>query len=129
MTGILRRLGHQITQCAPVSAFAWIAGQGGLAAMAERNERKAQRLYDFLDQSRAWQPHADRTSRSRMNITFRGATTELEETMLARAEEHGLSGLRGHRSVGGLRASIYNAFPEEGVVQLVELLDQVEHGR
>jgi phosphoserine aminotransferase len=108
---------------------AWIAAQGGLAAMTERNERKAQRLYDFLDQSRGWTPHAERGSRSRMNITFRGATKELEETMLARAEERGLSGLRGHRSVGGLRASIYNAFPEDGVRRLVELLDDVEHGR
>lgn len=108
---------------------AWIAAQGGLAAMAERNERKAQRLYDFLDQSRAWRPHAEAGSRSRMNVTFRGATKELEETMLARAEDRGLSGLRGHRSVGGLRASIYNAFPEDGVRRLVELLDDVEHGR
>jgi phosphoserine aminotransferase len=64
-----------------------------------------------------------------MNVTFRGATKDLEETMLARAEERGLSGLRGHRSVGGLRASIYNAFPEDGVKQLVALLDDVEHRR
>jgi phosphoserine aminotransferase len=107
----------------------WIRAEGGLAAIGERNARKAKRLYDFLDQSRAWKPHADPTSRSQMNITFRGATKELEETMLARAEERGLSGLRGHRSVGGLRASIYNAFPEDGVRRLIELLDDVEHGR
>lgn len=108
---------------------AWIRAQGGLAAMAERNERKAKLLYDFLDHSRAWKPHADPASRSLMNVTFRGASTELEETLLARAEERGLSGLRGHRSVGGLRASIYNAFPEDGVRRLVELLDEVERGR
>ena len=109
---------------------AWIRAQGGLAAMGERNARKAKLLYDFLDQSRAWKPHAQQGSRSLMNITFRGATKDLEETMLARAEERGLSGLRGHRSVGGLRASIYNAFPEAGVQKLVELLDDVEqHGR
>lgn len=108
---------------------AWIREQGGLAAMAERNERKARVLYDFLDQSKVWRGHAEPESRSLMNVTFRGATAELEETLLARAEERGLSGLRGHRSVGGLRASIYNAFPEEGVHRLVELLDQVEHGR
>ena len=108
---------------------AWIRANGGLAAMGERNARKAKLLYDFLDASRAWRPHADRASRSMMNVTFRGATTELEETLLARAEERGLSGLRGHRSVGGLRASIYNAFPEAGVRQLVELLDEVERGR
>jgi phosphoserine aminotransferase len=105
---------------------AWIREQGGLAAMAERNERKARLLYDFLDQSKVWRGHAEPASRSRMNITFRGATKELEETMLARAEERGLSGLRGHRSVGGLRASIYNAFPEDGVRRLVELLSDVE---
>jgi phosphoserine aminotransferase len=108
---------------------AWIRAQGGLAAMAERNERKAKVLYDFLDQSKVWRGHAERASRSRMNVTFRGATKELEATMLERAEQRGLSGLKGHRSVGGLRASIYNAFPEEGVQRLVELLDDVEHGR
>ena len=97
--------------------------------MDERNARKATVLYDFLDHSKVWQPHAQRGSRSLMNVTFRGATKDLEETMLARAEARGLSGLRGHRSVGGLRASIYNAFPEEGVQRLVELLDDVEHGR
>ena len=108
---------------------AWIRAQGGLAAMAERNARKAQVVYDFLDQSKAWRGHAQPDSRSMMNLTFRGVTKELEETMLARAEARGLSGLKGHRSVGGLRASIYNAFPEEGVHRLVELLDDVEHGR
>ncbi len=106
---------------------AWIREQGGLAALAERNERKAAVLYDFLDQSRAWTPLAEKTSRSRMNVTFRGATKAFEETMLARAEERGLSGLRGHRSIGGLRASLYNALPEDGVRRLVELLDEVEH--
>jgi len=108
---------------------AWIRAQGGLAAMAERNARKAKVLYDFLDHSKAWRGHAKPGSRSLMNVTFRGATKDLEETMLARAEASGLSGLRGHRSVGGLRASIYNAFPEEGVHRLVKLLDDVEHGR
>lgn len=107
----------------------WIREQGGLSAMAERNTRKAKVVYDFLDQSTLWKGHAQPASRSMMNITFRGATRELEATMLARAEERGLSGLKGHRSVGGLRASIYNAFPEEGVQRLVELLDDVEHGR
>ncbi len=106
--------------------MAWIAAEGGLAAMAERNERKARLVYDFLDASKVWRGHAEPGSRSMMNITFRGATKDLEETMLARAEERGLSGLRGHRSVGGLRASLYNAFPEDGVVRLVELLDEVE---
>ena len=107
----------------------WIAARGGLAAMAERNERKARILYDFLDHSTAWRGHAEPASRSRMNVTFRGATPQLETTLLARAEAAGLSGLAGHRSIGGLRASIYNAFPEAGVTRLVQLLDDVEHGR
>ncbi len=108
---------------------AWILAQGGLVAMAERNTRKAKHLYDFLDASTKWRAHAKPGSRSLMNVTFRGETPELEEQMLARAEERGFSGLRGHRSVGGLRASIYNAFPEDGVRRLVELLDDTERGR
>lgn len=104
----------------------WIREQGGLAVMAERNERKARRLYDFLDQSAVWKAHARPGSRSNMNVTFRGTTKQLEDTLIARAEADGMSGLRGHRSVGGIRASIYNAFPEEGVARLVALLEQIE---
>jgi phosphoserine aminotransferase len=106
---------------------AWIRAQGGLAAMAERNARKAQLLYDFLDHSAHWRAHAQPGSRSQMNVTFRGDTPEREQQLLARAEERGMSGLAGHRSVGGMRASIYNAFPEDGVVQLVQLLDSLDH--
>jgi phosphoserine aminotransferase len=105
---------------------AWIRDQGGLAAMAERNDRKARVLYDFLDQSKVWRGHARPDYRSTMNVTFRGTNKDVEEKMLALAEERGLSGLRGHRSVGGLRASLYNAFPEDGVHRLVQLLDEVE---
>jgi phosphoserine aminotransferase len=105
---------------------AWIRDQGGLTALGERNARKAGVLYDFLDHSKAWHAHAQPGSSSTMNITFRGASPALEATILARAEDLGLSGLAGHRSVGGLRASIYNAFPEDGVHRLVQLLDQVE---
>jgi len=105
---------------------AWIRDEGGLAAIGERNARKAAALYDFLDSSKHWRPHAKPGSRSNMNVTFRGATKELEDTLVARAEERGMSGLRGHRAVGGLRASIYNAFPEAGVRRLVELLDELD---
>lgn len=105
---------------------AWIKEQGGLAAMAERNRRKAELLYDALDHSKLWRPHAKPGSRSMMNVTWRGATRELEEELIARAEQRGMSGLRGHRSVGGIRASLYNAFPEDGVKKLVELLHELE---
>jgi phosphoserine aminotransferase len=105
---------------------AWIKEQGGLDAMAERNRRKAQLLYDCLDNSKAWRGHAKPGSRSRMNITFRGATKELEEELIARAEQRGMSGLRGHRSVGGMRASLYNAFPEDGVQKLVDLMRELD---
>ena len=108
---------------------AWIKEQGGLAVMAERNAAKAQILYSFLDRSERWRGHAAKPSRSLMNVTFRGDTPGLEEQFLARAEERGMVNLRGHRSVGGLRASIYNAFPEDGVSRLVELLDDIERGR
>lgn len=107
---------------------AWILEQGGLPAMAERNAHKAKVLYDFLDHSKRWRGHATPASRSQMNVTFRGDTTELEESMLSRAEHAGMANLRGHRSVGGLRASLYNAFPEDGVRRLVELLAKTEGG-
>jgi phosphoserine aminotransferase len=108
---------------------AWILEQGGLAAIGDRNARKAKVLYDFLDRSARWKGHARPDSRSQMNVTFRGDTKDLEETMLRAAEQRGLLNLRGHRSVGGLRASLYNAFPEEGVNRLVQLLDDVERER
>jgi phosphoserine aminotransferase len=104
----------------------WILKNGGLAAMDERNRRKAGLLYDFLDASKNWKPHAQPGSRSLMNVTFRGTTKDLEDELIKKAEARGMSGLRGHRSVGGLRASIYNAFPEEGVKRLVELLAEME---
>lgn len=108
--------------------MSWILDEGGLPEMERRNRAKAAVLYDYLDRSSVWRPHARPGSRSMMNVTFRGATAALEEKLLALAEERGLSGLRGHRSVGGLRASIYNAFPAAGVERLVELLAEVERG-
>jgi phosphoserine aminotransferase len=109
---------------------AWIRDQGGLVALGERNARKASVLYDFLDQSRLWCAHARPGSRSNMNVVFRGASPEIEAELLARARDRGMSGLAGHRSIGGLRASLYNAFPEDGVRCLVDLLAEVEreHG-
>ncbi|MDB4954107.1 MAG: serC [Myxococcales bacterium] len=106
----------------------WIRDQGGLAEMEQRNRKKAARLYDFLDHSKLWRTHAKPGSRSMMNVTFRGATPELEDKLVAESEARGMTGLRGHRSVGGLRASIYNAFPEAGVERLVELLSEIDRG-
>jgi phosphoserine aminotransferase len=109
---------------------AWIREQGGLAVLGERNANKAALVYDFLDASRLWRGHAQVGSRSNMNITFRASrpetAAEIEAALLARAKQRGMSGLAGHRSVGGLRASVYNAFPDSGVRQLVELLAEVE---
>lgn len=105
---------------------AWIKEHGGLAAMAERNRRKAGALYDALDHSKSWRPHAKPGSRSLMNVTWRGPTKEREDELIATAEERGMSGLRGHRSVGGMRASLYNAFPEDGVQRLIELLRELD---
>lgn len=102
----------------------WILANGGLAAMAERNAKKAKLLYDCLDHSKSWRAHAQPGSRSNMNVTFRGASPAAEDALIAAAEARGMSGLRGHRSVGGMRASIYNAFPEEGVQRLVALLQE-----
>ena len=110
----------------------WILAQGGLVAMAERNARKAAVLYDFLDHSKKWRPHAAPGSRSMMNVTFHSRASygreaeAYEDELLTTAKARGMSGLRGHRSVGGMRASIYNAFPESGVHQLVALLYELD---
>ena len=105
---------------------AWLRGQGGLAAMAERNERKAATLYAAIDRTDFYRGVADPDSRSRMNVTFRLPTPALEKKFVEDAEAAGLAGLMGHRSVGGLRASIYNAFPEAGVDALATFMAEFE---
>jgi phosphoserine aminotransferase len=108
----------------------WLIAQGGLEAMEKVNARKADALYAELDRSAFWKPHADADSRSRMNVTFRLSSEELEALFVKEATAAGLDGLKGHRSVGGLRASIYNAFPEAGIAALVEFMRAFEqqHG-
>jgi phosphoserine aminotransferase len=108
----------------------WLVGLGGLPAIAKINERKAKVLYDELDRTAFWKPHADRDSRSLMNVTFRLPTEDLEKLFVKESTAAGFDGLKGHRSVGGLRASIYNAFPEQGVKDLVEFMKEFEkkHG-
>lgn len=108
----------------------WLIANGGLAAMADRNDRKARKLYDAIDCTDFYRGTAAAKSRSKMNVTMRLPSTELEEAFVAEAQLRGLSGLKGHRSVGGVRASIYNAFPEMGVDALVEFMSDFErvHG-
>jgi phosphoserine aminotransferase len=108
----------------------WILKQGGLAAVERVNLRKADKLYAEIDRTGFYRGHAQKDSRSRMNVTFRLPTEELEKLFVKESTAAGLDGLKGHRSVGGLRASIYNAFPEGGVDALVQFMQEFErrHG-
>ncbi len=104
----------------------WVKTNGGLPGMLALNERKAARLYAEIDRTGYYRGHAARDCRSLMNVTFRLPTEELEARFVKEATAAGLDGLKGHRSVGGLRASIYNAFPEAGVDALVEFMRDFE---
>jgi phosphoserine aminotransferase len=106
--------------------LAWLLKQGGLAAVGARNAKKADKLYAAIDRTEFYRGHAKQDSRSRMNVTFRLPSEELEKKFVKDATAAGLDGLKGHRSVGGLRASIYNAFPEEGVDALVQFMAEFE---
>jgi phosphoserine aminotransferase len=106
--------------------LAWLLKQGGLTAVAARNAKKADKLYAAIDRTEFYRGHAKEDSRSRMNVTFRLPSEELEKKFVKDATAAGLDGLKGHRSVGGLRASIYNAFPEEGVDALVQFMAEFE---
>ena len=103
----------------------WIKEHGGLAAMGEANAKKAALLYDAIDSSDGfYRGHAEKGSRSRMNVTFRLPSESLEADFVAQAKERGLSGIKGHRSVGGMRASIYNAMPLAGVEKLAAFMEE-----
>lgn len=102
--------------------FQWLKEQGGLAAMAERNRAKAAALYDYIDHSGFYRNPVEPSCRSRMNVPFRLADTMLDGAFLAGAEGAGLAQLKGHKSVGGMRASIYNAMPKAGVDALIEYM-------
>jgi phosphoserine aminotransferase len=100
-----------------------LLAEGGLAAVEARNLRKAEKLYAAIDGSSGfYKGHALAADRSWMNVTFKLPSEELEKSFVAEATKLGLDGLKGHRSVGGIRASIYNAFPEEGVDALVDFM-------
>ncbi len=103
---------------------AWIKAQGGLTAMAEKNAKKAKILYDAIDNSNGfYKGHAAKDSRSFMNVTFRLPSEELEKKFVDEAKAKSLCGVKGHRSVGGMRASIYNAMPIEGVERLADFME------
>ena len=107
----------------------WLVKLGGLEAIDRVNTRKADKLYGEIDRTGFYRAHAQPGSRSRMNITFRLPSEELEKTFAREATAAGLDGLKGHRSVGGMRASVYNAFPEAGVDALVQFMQEFERTR
>jgi phosphoserine aminotransferase len=105
----------------------WIKGKGGIEASQELNEKKAKLLYDAIDNSNGFYVgHAQKDSRSLMNVSFniKDKDANLEAKLVKLATENGMIGLKGHRSIGGLRASIYNAMTIEGVQALVELMEK-----
>jgi phosphoserine aminotransferase len=107
----------------------WLRSLGGLQAIGRINQRKAARLYAEIDRTGFYRGTAERDSRSLMNITLRLATEELEKMFVKESTAAGLDGLKGHRAVGGMRASIYNAFPEEGIDALVDFMREFERKR
>ncbi len=106
--------------------FKWIKKMGGLQAMKEHNEKKAKIIYDFLDESKLFKGTVRKEDRSLMNVPFVTGNEELDAKFVKEAKEAGFENLKGHRSVGGMRASIYNAMPIEGVEKLVEFMKKFE---
>ncbi|MBU2645696.1 3-phosphoserine/phosphohydroxythreonine transaminase [bacterium] len=104
----------------------WLKNEGGVAAIEKVNEAKAARLYALLDKTDFYTGHAQVAHRSTMNVTFNLPSAELLDRFLSQSSENGLTALKGHRSVGGARASIYNAMPMEGVAALVEFMQEFE---
>ena len=106
--------------------FKWLKKMGGLEVMKERNEKKAKVLYDFLDESKLFKGTVVKEDRSLMNVPFVTGDADLDAKFVKEAKEAGFENLKGHRTVGGMRASIYNAMPYEGVVKLVEFMKKFE---
>ena len=106
--------------------FKWIKKMGGLTAMKERNEKKAKILYDYLDESSLFKGTVEKKDRSLMNVPFVTGSEELDAKFVKEAKAAGFENLKGHRSVGGMRASIYNAMPIEGVEALVAFMKKFE---
>ena len=115
---------YTIYMCGKV--FKWLKKMGGLEAMKERNEKKAKILYDYLDESKLFKGTVRKEDRSLMNVPFITGNEELDAKFVKEAKEAGFENLKGHRTVGGMRASIYNAMPIEGVEKLVEFMKKFE---
>ena len=106
--------------------FKWLKSMGGLTEMQKRNQEKAKILYDFLDQSKLFKGTVEKASRSIMNVPFITGSDELDAKFVAESKAAGFENLKGHRTVGGMRASIYNAMPKQGVIDLVDFMDRFE---
>ena len=115
---------YGIYMCGKV--FKWLKEMGGLEEMKKRNEKKAKLLYDFLDQSRLFKGTVEKKDRSLMNVPFITGNEEMDALFVKESKVAGLENLKGHRTVGGMRASIYNAMPMEGVEKLVAFMDEFE---
>lgn len=115
---------YTIYMCGKV--FRWIQSLGGLEKMKEFNEKKAAILYDYLDHSRMFKGTVEKNSRSLMNVPFVTGNKELDAKFIAEAKENSIENIKGHRTVGGMRASIYNAMPEAGVRHLVSFMEHFE---
>ena len=115
---------YTIYMCGKV--FKWFKKMGGLSAMKERNEKKAKILYDFLDESKLFKGTVEKKDRSLMNVPFVTGDADLDALFVKEAKEAGFVNLKGHRTVGGMRASIYNAMPIEGVEKLVAFMREFE---
>lgn len=109
--------------------FKWVKRMGGVQGLQAINEQKAKELYEYLDNSKLFTPSAEKSSRSIMNVTFTLPSPELTAEFLKTAEECGMINLKGHRAVGGCRASIYNAMPIEGVRKLINVMQAFELGK
>ena len=106
--------------------FEWLLEQGGVEAIYQQNLLKAQKLYEFIDQSDFYQNPVNKDNRSIMNVPFTLADSQLDKTFLAKADEAGFLNLKGHRSVGGMRASIYNAIDLATIEKLIKFMQQFE---
>jgi phosphoserine aminotransferase len=106
--------------------FKWLLNLGGLEAIHKINVKKANLIYDYLDQSQMFFGTVEKKSRSLMNVCFKSTSPELDDKFIKEAKALGFDNLKGHRSVGGMRASIYNAMPVEGVAALVEFMKEFE---